>query len=77
MQSTEKGAAQQRVTVWFAASDDIGWFRSPKLRNGQTGIFLLRRARQDNLQGFTVLDPLDVQPVTEREHIRRLILQGR
>jgi hypothetical protein len=73
VQSTEKGSAPQRVVVWFPASDDIGWFRAPKLKSGQTGVFLLRRAAERGLQGFTALDPLDVQPAPERERVRGMI----
>lgn len=77
VQSTEKGPAQQRVTVWFPASDDIAWFRSPKFQAGQSGVFLLRRSRENGLQGFTALDPLDFQPISERDHIRQLITRPR
>jgi hypothetical protein len=78
VQSTEKGAAQQRVTVWFAASDDIRWFRSPKLKQGQSGVFLLHRApERDMPSGYMVLDPLDVQPTTQRDHVRQLAVRGR
>jgi len=73
VQSTEKGSAPQRVVVWFPASDDIGWFRAPKLKEGQAAVFLLRRARERGLQGFTALDPLDVQPAAERDRVRRMI----
>jgi hypothetical protein len=84
VQSTEKGSAQQRVSVWFPASTDIRWFRSPKFQAGQSGVFLLRRTRDVGLQrfaagsqGFTALEPLDFQPLTERDHVRRLVTRGR
>jgi hypothetical protein len=77
VQSTEKGAPQQRVAVWFSASDDIGWFRSPKLKEGQSGVFLLHRSREPGLQGYTVSDPLDVQPPATRDRVRQLIARGR
>ena len=77
VQSTDKGSPQQRVTVWFPASQDIGWFRAPKFKEGQSGVFLLRRTRERGLQGFTALDPLDVQPVAERDRVRRMIARAR
>ena len=77
VQSTEKGPAQTRVTVWFPASTDIRWFRSPKFQPGQTGVFLLARARERGLDGYTALGPLDVQPIAERERIRQLLPRGR
>jgi len=77
VQSTEKGPAQTRVTVWFPASTDIRWFRSPKLQPGQTGVFLMARSRERGLDGYTVQGPLDFQPLAEREHIRQLLARGR
>ena len=77
VQSTEKGAPQKRVTVWFPASRDIRWFRSPKFETGQTGVFLLSRARERGIQGFTALEPLDFQPIAQRERVRQLIARGR
>jgi hypothetical protein len=78
VQSTEKGAQQQRVTVWFPASDDIRWFRSPKLKQGQTAVFILQRAREQGLtSGYTALDPLDVQPAPQRDRVRQLINRPR
>jgi hypothetical protein len=71
VQSTEKGAPQQRVVVWFPASDDIRWFRSPKLTQGQSAVFILQRAREPGLTaGYTALDPLDVQPTAQRARVR-------
>ena len=75
--STEKGAPQERVSVWFAASDDIRWFRSPKFQAGQTGVFLLQRAQDKRIQGFTALDPLDFQPAEQRDRIRQAIARLR
>ncbi len=78
VQSTEKGAQQQRVTVWFPGSDDIRWFRSPKLKPGQSGVFILQRARERGLTtGYTALDPLDVQPLPQRDRVRQLIVRPR
>jgi hypothetical protein len=77
VQSTEKGPAQKRIAVWFPASTDIRWFRSPKFQQGQTGVFLLARARERGLDGYTALGPLDFQPIAEREHVRQLISRGR
>jgi hypothetical protein len=77
VQSTEKGPAAPRLTVSFPASDDIGWFRSPKFQVGQAGVFLLRRSRDRDTPPLTALDPLDVQPLSERDRVRQLIQRGR
>jgi hypothetical protein len=77
VQSTEKGSAQTRVTVWFAASTDIRWFRSPKLQQGQAGVFLMARSRERGLDGYTIQGPLDFQLLAQREHIRQLLARGR
>jgi hypothetical protein len=77
VQSTEKGAAVQRVTVSFPASTDIRWFRSPKLQVGQTAVFLLRRGRDRGAPALTALDPLDVRPLADRDHLRQLVQRVR
>jgi hypothetical protein len=77
VQSTEKGTAVQTLTVSFPSSNDIRWFRSPKLQVGETGVFLLRRGRDRGAPALTALDPLDVRPLADRDHVRQLIQRAR
>jgi len=75
VQSVEKGQSNDRVVVvYFPRSDDIRWFASPKLKEGQQGIFLLRQTQDEQLKinGFTALHPLDFQPVSQQQRIRTL-----
>jgi len=67
--------------VIFAGSDDIRWFRSPKLHAGDEGIFLLRRENGDLLKntrvpevtGYILVDPADFRPLSEEERIVALL----
>jgi hypothetical protein len=76
IQSVEKGThAGATVGVLFPASNDVMWYRSPRFKVGQEGIWILDRdvAKQFGVEGFTALEPLDFHPKAELERIRRLI----
>jgi hypothetical protein len=76
VESVVKGSpAAGPVSVRFAGSLDIRWFRSPKLEVGSGGIFLLQAASQAGLPAgaYAVLDPLDVQPGSELNRILSLL----
>jgi hypothetical protein len=76
----EKGqAAEQVISVYFPASTDEMWYRSPKFSPGQEGIFVLQMpsAEAYGFKGYTALHPLDFQPLSERDPIRRLVQQIR
>ncbi|HEX6642769.1 MAG TPA: hypothetical protein VF215_16745 [Thermoanaerobaculia bacterium] len=68
------------VEVAFAQSDDIRWFRAPKLVPGQEAIVFLRPADEKLLREgekpparYVIVDPLDVLPVREEPRLIRLI----
>lgn len=76
IEAVEKGSLPgHAVTVLFPHSDDLMWQGAPKFTKGQQGIWLLHR-RQENLPGigdhFTVLKPLDFQPIENRAHLESL-----
>jgi len=81
VQSLLKGPASvaKRVSVLFAHSDDVMWFRSPKLKEGQQGIWIASEYRPGGLfalQGaplLAVVSPLDYQPSVEHDLIERLL----
>lgn len=81
IQQVEKGKPGPggTVTVFFAGSRDIRWYGSPKLKVGQEAIFLLHQTDDPELgvKGYTVLDPLDVQPKEQLDHIKKLMQAGR
>jgi len=80
--SAEKGKpAAATVEVLFPHSGDEMWLDAPKFEKGQTGIWILQRNQQEKgwpvlrAAGLTALAPLDFQPTTQLERVRRLIGQ--
>jgi hypothetical protein len=73
--SVEKGTPPgPRLIVLFPESIDVMWYRAPKLRAGLEGVFLLRSgAVEGDPRAYTVLDPLDVQPPSALDRVRRLV----
>ncbi|HEV2705481.1 MAG TPA: hypothetical protein VGV59_06125 [Pyrinomonadaceae bacterium] len=78
VETVMKGTLQSRsVVVLYANSNDVMWYGAPKFARGQRGVFLLHRPdaelqRQWQIQGLTALDPLDFQPPSEVERVKRL-----
>jgi hypothetical protein len=78
-----RGKAVEDMVVLFPTSARPIWARSPRLRQGQRAIFLLHRPPdwpplpecEASLTSavFTVLDPADVQPESQRPLIERLL----
>jgi hypothetical protein len=64
-------AAGEEVTVQFAASMDVAWYRSPKLKQGDVVILILRR--KDASKPFAVIDPEDRRSSSELKRIETLI----
>ncbi|PYX05175.1 MAG: hypothetical protein DMG88_22375 [Acidobacteria bacterium] len=76
IENTEKGkAAGNKVVVYVPHSDDIRWFRAPKVEVGQQGVFLLHRTSIPalKLEGYTATSSLDVQPMEQRQRIQNLL----
>jgi hypothetical protein len=78
IESVEKGrrARDKPVPLAFPTSDDIQWYWRPRPQPGQEAVWILRR--EEELPGlpkdvFTALDPRDVRPRDQIEHVRRLI----
>ncbi|MGA2779346.1 MAG: hypothetical protein ABSF94_17460 [Steroidobacteraceae bacterium] len=71
------------IEVLFASSDDIVWFRSPKLRDGASGILLLIHLKEDEIpkhvprSAYQATDPLDFLPIDRRGEIERLVERDR
>ena len=68
--------SEKTIMVYFSSSDDVMWDRSPKLKKGQEGIFLLQSKQAPPsfpVQGYTVLDRRDVQQVESRLKIDDLL----
>jgi hypothetical protein len=73
----QKGQFSARsVSVLFAGSTDVMWFQSPKLKEGQDGIWLLHKdaVRWPGIkERYVVVDPLDFQPRDQVDRVKRLL----
>jgi len=67
------------VTVLYAHSSDVMWLRSPKLKEGQQGLWIVTEYKPGGLfpragkPFLVVLSPLDSYLPSERERIIRLV----
>lgn len=84
VRSAIKGRKPQRgIQVLFANSLDIAWYKSPKLHEGASGIFILRSRREDeapaDVQGtvYQATDPLDFLPAERLPEVERALEQDR
>jgi hypothetical protein len=74
--TVEKGKPTTKtIDVLFASSTDIAWYRSPKLKNGDSGVWLLhnRDTFGRPVPGLTVVHAADHQPITDLAKIRELL----
>ena len=76
IETVEKGkVASKTITVLFSNSTDIAWYRSPKLKKGDRGVWLLQnrdpfgKATPD----LAVVHAADCQPIAELDRIRGLL----
>jgi hypothetical protein len=70
----------RRVEVYYAASDDVIWYSSPKLSKGQEAIFLLQLRQSPpiyKIKGYTLLDQRDVQPTENLVNVKTLLRNNR
>jgi hypothetical protein len=71
--------SRRRIDALFANSDDIAWYRSPKLHQGASGIFLLHSRTGDvAVSGvpatvYQVTDPLDFLPADRLPDVERML----
>jgi hypothetical protein len=67
------------IEVLFANSMDIVWYRSPKLHEGASGIFILQATKEDEAPPdvprtvYQVTDPLDFLPAERLPDVQRLL----
>lgn len=76
VESVEKGQAPSgHLVIQFPNSKDIRWFAAPKFREGQRGVFLLKRTenRQLRISAYTALDPLDFQSTEQLPKVKKLM----
>jgi hypothetical protein len=80
VESVLKGRSSRRnVEVLFASSLDIAWYRSPKLDEGVSGIFILRKRDADEAPKevaesvYQATDPLDFLPHDRLDDVQRML----
>jgi len=71
--------AGKEIKVLFANSDDIAWYKSPKLHEGSSGIFILHRVNPKEVPEevdratYQATDPLDFLPAERLPEVERAI----
>lgn len=79
VQTVEKGkVASKTMAVLFANSKDVAWYNSPKMKQGDHGVWLLgnRDPFGKPVPGLAVVHPLDCQPIAQLERLRALLKKG-
>jgi hypothetical protein len=79
VESVEKGKVTGKtIQVLFPNSSDVAWFRSPKLKPGDRGVWLLQNRDPFGkpVPALAVVSPHDAQPTGELEHVRSLLKSG-
>jgi hypothetical protein len=72
-------ASRKRIEVLFASSEDIVWYKSPKLHEGDSGIFVLRTRQEDEAPEdvprtvYQATDPLDFLPHERLPDVERAL----
>ena len=80
VRSVVKGATRKRtLEVLFAHSEDIAWYKAPKLHEGTSGILLLRRRDKDEAPSevaetvYQATDPLDLLAVQRLPEVEVIV----
>jgi hypothetical protein len=79
VESVEKGKVPAKsIEVLFAHSDDIAWYRSPKLAKGEQAVWILHNKDPYGkaTPGPAVVDPMDVRPIENLAKVRDLLKSG-
>jgi hypothetical protein len=64
------------IAVYYASSDDVHWYKSPKPFVGQVAIFLLHSnnfSKQVTSKVYALLSYLDVQELDKKSRIQKLL----
>lgn len=76
VESVEKGANPGATKqVLFPHSMDIAWYNSPKVKEGDHGVWLLHNRDKFGkaVPAHAVVHPLDFRPIAELERVRSLV----
>lgn len=78
--TVEKGVySGATIDILFPHSVDIAWHRSPKVKEGDHGTWLLHNRDQYGraVPAHAVVDPLDFQPIAQLSRVRSLVKSPR
>jgi len=73
--------SRKTIEVLFASSEDIVWYKSPKLHEGASGVFILRTRDEDEAPRelaptvYQATDPLDFLPAEQLPDVQRVLEQ--
>ena len=71
---TVKGTAKGRVTIVFPASTDVMWFKTPKPKQGQDGVFILGPGDKVGAGNrLAVSEPQQILPLSELSRVKALL----
>jgi hypothetical protein len=74
--SVEKGAAPGKtIQVLFPSSMDIAWYKSPKVKADDSGVWLLHNRDLSGraLPALAVVHPMDFRPTADLQRVRALL----
>jgi hypothetical protein len=74
--TVEKGDQKTKTAeVFYPNSMDIAWYRAPKIKEGDRGVWLLhnRDVYGKAVPGLAVTHPVDFRPIQDLEYVRSLL----
>jgi len=79
VETVEKGVhSGPTKDILFPSSTDIAWYRSPKVKAGDRGVWILHKRNQFGkpVPDHAVVHPMDFQPIEQAERVRILLRGG-
>lgn len=88
VESVEKGDKKtKQVKVLFPQSDDVRWYNVRKYSEGEEGIWLLQKGKEQSAEGiqakvfgsipegntYTTIHPLDCLPISDLDKVKKLL----
>ena len=67
-----KGQGGKTVSFLFPQSNDVMWLGAPKFKEGDEGVFLLRKGGAVDAKRLSLTDPRDVRPAGDLEKVRKM-----
>lgn len=79
-----QGPEQEKIIIRFPSSNDVAWYRTPKLKENQEAIFIIRtdkmitglkegRIEEQRVNTYVLIDELDVLTKDELTRVEKLL----